>query len=281
MIDDIVQVFKNNNNKWLDYLQVYNLLNEEGFKWGKNKNGSKGHKNMVSRELASRHRDKFEIDEQLKPQKYRLKYYDDYKIEDEISVDSDITYDTSDNANEEIPEFIIDTDKLFDNEVPKPSFVENKKIKSKVKGKLTKIDYIKKNKINKKKGDAGEKAIFILEKRRLENLGRLDLSEQVEWVSQTKGNGLGYDIESWDIKDGEVRKIYIEVKTTEGGINKPFEISDTEVRISEELSENYYIYRIFDMKKLLSKVNYYKVQGAIRENFELRPTDYTAYIKGD
>lgn len=113
------------------------------------------------------------------------------------------------------------------------------------------------------------------------NLGRADLSEQVEWVSKEKGDGLGYDIISWNVKDSECNKIYIEVKTTEGNINTPFDISDTEVRVSEKLAENYYIYRVFGIGRSISTIRYYKIKGSVKENFNLMPILYKAYIKNN
>ena len=63
-------------------------------------------------------------------------------------------------------------------------------------------------------GKAGEKAAFEYEKQRLRSLGQDDLSRRVEWVAETQGDGLGYDIHSFDVVDGLVVDRYIEVKTT-------------------------------------------------------------------
>src|SRR5262245_45461243 len=42
----------------------------------------------------------------------------------------------------------------------------------------------------------GEQFVYDLERYRLNSVGRDDLAQKVEWVPQTIGDGLGYDIES-------------------------------------------------------------------------------------
>ena len=44
---------------------------------------------------------------------------------------------------------------------------------------------------------SGEDLIVNYEKAVLTEAGRTDLANQVEWVAQTKGDGLGYDIRSF------------------------------------------------------------------------------------
>lgn len=128
-------------------------------------------------------------------------------------------------------------------------------------------------------GNVGEKAILILEKRRIAELGNADLAEKVEWVSQTQGDGLGYDILSFDLFNGEWKPIYIEVKTTTSGINKPFEISSNEVDFSKENQEFYYIYRVFGINDNSTNINYYRVSGSICDHFNLIPTSFLAVSK--
>ncbi|AYE33647.1 DUF3883 domain-containing protein [Clostridium septicum] len=276
MIDDIIQIFKDNQNKWMTYKEVFNALNERKFNWGSNIKGSIGHKNIVSRELSERHRDKFEIDKRFRPQKYRLKNFNNKEIENEISIDLDIN---DNDGEDEITEFVLDIDNLEFKEYDSPSGIEIREPSVKIKEKGRKINYDKKSRRNKKKGDIGEEAVVLLEKNKLMELGRVDLSEQVEWVSKEKGDGLGYDIISWNVKDGEWNKIYIEVKTTEDNINTPFDISDTEVRVSEMLAENYYIYRVLGIGSVISTIKYYTIKGSVKDNFNLIPILYKAYLK--
>ena len=45
------------------------------------------------------------------------------------------------------------------------------------------------------------------EKERLKNEGREDLDEEIKWVSQELGDGLGYDIKSYQKIDNEYQEI--------------------------------------------------------------------------
>lgn len=128
-------------------------------------------------------------------------------------------------------------------------------------------------------GKAGEEAAYFYEKQRLTLMGRSDLSEQVEWVSQTQGDGLGYDIHSFDICDGNVIDLYIEVKTTTGGISKPFDISKNEVDFSKENMNNFLIFRIYEFRIEGSTIKFYSKFGSVFDNFEITPTSYSALPK--
>lgn len=143
-----------------------------------------------------------------------------------------------------------------------------------------KRDYVKSNKNKKIAGDTGEQIILTIEKQKLKNFGREDLAEKVNWVSKDKGDGLGYDILSYDIlQNGKEKEIYIEVKTTTGSINKPFDVSINEVEFSQEHSDSFYIYRVYSLSSDCSNVKYYKISGSIIENFNLLPTSFLAYKK--
>lgn len=127
-------------------------------------------------------------------------------------------------------------------------------------------------------GDAGERAVVELEKRKLRAIGRIDLANRVEWVSKTQGDGLGYDVLSYEINEkGESSDLYIEVKTTTGGIDKPFEISKNEVDLSEEFPANFVIIRIFEFRMLGTNIKYYKVSGSVKDSFDLSARSYIAF----
>lgn len=89
----------------------------------------------------------------------------------------------------------------------------------------------------------GEEWVVEFERARLRSSGRPDLAEQVEWVAQTRGDGDGYDISSFEV-DGSSR--FIEVKTTRGGKRAAFIITANEVRASRELGDQFWLYRVFD-----------------------------------
>ncbi len=131
-----------------------------------------------------------------------------------------------------------------------------------------------KAKKQKKLGDIGEKYVVEIEKRRLTEMKREDLLPLIEHVASKK-DGLGYDIISVDVDEtGKEQEIYIEVKTTKGNKETPFEVSVNEVEVSKRLSRSYYIYRLFGIKKEGKRVDYYKIKGAIDDNFQLEIVKY-------
>lgn len=140
------------------------------------------------------------------------------------------------------------------------------------------VDYIRAQRNKTAIGKAGERAAFEYEKRRLHLLGYEDLSLRVEWVADTRGDGLGYDIHSFDVVNGEVVDRYIEVKTTTGAIDKPFEVTGNEVEFSSENPEAFVLFRIFEFSLRSDIIHFYKVSGSIREHFDLSATTYLASI---
>lgn len=93
-------------------------------------------------------------------------------------------------------------------------------------------------------------------------------------------DGLGYDIISTDVdENGKEVEIYIEVKTTSGDVDMPFYVSNRELEISRLYNKLYYIYRIFNLRENNLDVKYYRINGAIDENFELKCTEYLAFKK--
>lgn len=140
-------------------------------------------------------------------------------------------------------------------------------------------EYIKKQII----GVIGEAIILKKERERLSNSKQVELVEKVndiEWSSKDIGDGLGYDIKSFDIKDGKVISKYIEVKTTIGPDND-FEITAAEVEKSHELNENgiYAIARIYNLDIENRTADFYFKEGNLESNYELETSVYTARRK--
>lgn len=132
-----------------------------------------------------------------------------------------------------------------------------------------KFDQASKDAANRKLGRAGEEFIVQRERWYLGSQGRADLAEKVEWVSDTRGDGLGYDILSFDPATGA--EIYIEVKTTNCGPDFPFYASLTEVDASIELGSRYRLYRVFNFS---TEPQFYVVAGGLDQGFTLRPRTY-------
>lgn len=190
-------------------------------------------------------------------------------VEDKIEyIDTDVEFSIPQN----ISDIVKETDP------PKKSTIKNSSKPRKYRP--IKKDYIRSNRNKKLAGDAGEEIVLIIEKEKLKNIKRYDLAEKVSWCSKDFGDGLGYDILSYEIdSQGNEKEIYIEVKTTTGSIHKPFEVSINEVNFSLENSDSFYIYRVYSLNKTCSNVKYYKVAGAIPDNFELYPTNFIAKDK--
>ena len=136
-----------------------------------------------------------------------------------------------------------------------------------------------KEKNRKKKGNFGEELAIQIEKDRLTKLGHPELISRINHVAKRK-DGLGYDIESVDIDAaGNVTKIYIEVKTTSGDINRPFYISNREVAASKKYGDSYYIYRIFGVTENTDDIQYYKLKGNVRDTCSLKEVSFIATAK--
>ena len=94
------------------------------------------------------------------------------------------------------------------------------------------INYLELEARNQQLGDAGEKLVMAYEKARLRTIGRIDLLDSVEQVSETLGPNAGYDIRSFE-QDGKER--FIEVKTTKYGKLTPFFVTANELLFLREI----------------------------------------------
>lgn len=119
-------------------------------------------------------------------------------------------------------------------------------------------------------GNQGEDWVVQFEKQRLIDLNRTDLAARVERVSQTLGDGLGYDVLSFN-NDGSER--HIEVKAAWGD-DSSFEISATELEYSKYKPESFYLYRVFNLR---DQARVYILRGDLSANFRLIPHSYRAY----
>ncbi len=132
------------------------------------------------------------------------------------------------------------------------------------------FDYLAQEARNASLGLAGEKFVLEYEHRTLREAGAKRLAERIEHVAQTRGDGLGYDILSFE-PDGRER--LIEVKTTGLGMTTPFYASRREVAASEELAEHFHLYRVF---KYRVEPKLFVLSGSMRETCLLDPVQYSA-----
>lgn len=133
-----------------------------------------------------------------------------------------------------------------------------------------KRDYLERESQNRSLGLAGEEFALRFERWRLIELGVGQLADKVEHVSQTQGDGLGYDIRSFDT-DGSER--FIEVKTTSFGERTPFFVSANEVRFARSRPDEFRLYRLFDFRQA---PRLFELAGPIESHCALDPTTYRA-----
>lgn len=143
---------------------------------------------------------------------------------------------------------------------------------------IKKINYVKKAKKDAETGLLGEQLIIDYEKYRLQSIGLDDYVDKVLWVS-TKSDYFGYDIKSFDIIDGVVQEIQIEVKSSTSKVDVEFQVSKGEVERSKQNSNTYFVYRVYDIANQYPK--FYRVRGAIEDNFSLDPITFLAKYKGN
>jgi hypothetical protein len=128
--------------------------------------------------------------------------------------------------------------------------------------------YLERESRNRRLGEAGELFVLEVEVRRLVAAGKKRLANKVEHRSKTVGDGLGYDILSFDER-GSAR--FIEVKTTNFGEYTPFYASANEVHASAELAPHYSMYRVFDFR---DSPRIFSLNGDLRRLVSLEPMSF-------
>jgi hypothetical protein len=134
------------------------------------------------------------------------------------------------------------------------------------------VDYIAQEAKNNSLGKAGEQFVVRYEKARLIHVGLERLASKVEHISETQGDGAGFDVLSFDITG---RERFIEVKTTAYAALTPFFVTRNEVAVSHKEATGYYLYRAFNFRrqpKLFAK------QGPLDRSFNLEPLQYMASL---
>jgi hypothetical protein len=104
------------------------------------------------------------------------------------------------------------------------------------------VNYLQNEQNNQRLGKSGEELVVQYEKWRLITAGKSNLADRVEWISQSRGDGFGFDILSCNI-DGTDK--YVEVKTTKLSKETPFYFTQNELQFSLEHSDKYHLYRLF------------------------------------
>ncbi|MFC1531308.1 DUF3883 domain-containing protein, partial [Gemmatimonadota bacterium] len=133
-----------------------------------------------------------------------------------------------------------------------------------------KIDYLAREARYASLGQAGEVFVLEFERARLKGQGEERLAQRIEHISETRGDGEGFDILSFE--PGGREKI-IEVKTTAFAKETPFCVTRNELRISEEYTDEYSLYRVFDFGRA---PRLFTLSGELRSMCVLDPTQFIA-----
>lgn len=133
-----------------------------------------------------------------------------------------------------------------------------------------KVNYIEIEQANQAIGKTGESIALEYERWRLIQQGKENLADKIEWVSQTQGDGLGFDILS---KNTNGTDRYIEVKATKLTKEAPFYFSALEYDFSKRNSSNFFLYRVFNLK---SDPKLFIASGQYDTFCNTRPTQFKA-----
>lgn len=134
-------------------------------------------------------------------------------------------------------------------------------------------DYLQREARNRALGLAGEQLVMGFEAHRLHDLGARALAERIDHVSRSKGDGLGYDILSFE-PDGRER--YIEVKTTAYLAETPFFVSPNEIAFSDGHAEQFHLYRLFDFRRA---PRMFTLPGGVGAHCQLDPVSFRATLR--
>ena len=137
-----------------------------------------------------------------------------------------------------------------------------------------KTDFVRLDAANRQLGREGELAVLHRERALLVARGRKDLSLRVEHVSEEQGDGLGFDVLSFE-PDGTEK--FIEVKTTRQNKHWPMLLSRNERDFSRDESDRFHLYRLFDFGA--SRTGLYTLRGDVTMTCDLDPYVFQALPK--
>jgi hypothetical protein len=134
-------------------------------------------------------------------------------------------------------------------------------------------DYLAREARNMFLGRAGEELVLRFEQERLSRAGQERLAAQVEHSARVRGDGLGFDVLSYEIS-GQER--FIEVKTTSFAKETPFFATAAEVEFARRNANQFNVYRLFQFK---SDPKYFVLPGAIEQHCYLDPQSFRCGFK--
>lgn len=133
-----------------------------------------------------------------------------------------------------------------------------------------KRDYVGREARNHSLGKAGEEYVVQFERWRLIHGGLTKFADKVEHVSETKGDGLGFDVLSFESSG---RERLIEVKTTAFAKETPFFLTHTELGRSRVDADQFFLYRVFEFRQ---EPKMFTLHGSVERHCILDPLNYRA-----
>ena len=133
---------------------------------------------------------------------------------------------------------------------------------------MLKRDYLDREARNASLSKAGEEFVVAFEQQRLHRLGFRKLADNVDHVAASKGDGLGFDVHSFDVSGKDV---FIEVKTTAWRKETSFFINRNELGLSRTYPHEFHLYRLFEFIK---SPRLFDLPGAVERHCHLDPVTF-------
>lgn len=134
------------------------------------------------------------------------------------------------------------------------------------------VNYLALEAANASLGRAGEEFVVNFERARLIHAEKGTLADRVEHVSLTQGDGLGFDVQSFETSGADR---LIEVKTTTYGKYVPFFVTRNELDVSRDQAKAYQLYRLFHFRR---DPRLFNLPGALDKSCDLDAAVYTARV---
>lgn len=134
------------------------------------------------------------------------------------------------------------------------------------------VDYGRLQEESRRVGALGEELVMAYERYRLRDAGRPDLAGTVQWVAKEIGDGLGYDVLSFELSGEE---LYIEVKSTSLAAETPFYFSSAELDFARRHLQTYALYRVSQVD---DSPQFFVLRGPEITNLEMVPVTYQARL---
>lgn len=136
-----------------------------------------------------------------------------------------------------------------------------------------KYDVAERHARNRELGRAGEQIVLARERQTLKQARRDDLADRVRWTAVQDGDGLDYDIASFE-PDGRAR--LIEVKTTNGWERTPFHITRNELAVAEAHRDDWHLVRVWNFAR---KPKAFSLRPPMEAHAELTATSFLAALR--